>query len=93
MKDFNKENETIVKEMEDKLSIILDKIDNEVNSEYIFLNFEVYNQVKILLEEIDELWRTIINHSDNMKNVYYTLINIEDIIDINIKYYDVESRN
>jgi hypothetical protein len=93
MKDFNYENESIVNEMEDKLSIIMDKIDNEVNSEYIFLNFEVYNQVKILLEEIDELWRTIINHSENMKNVYYTLINIEDIININIKYYDVESRN
>lgn len=85
---YNYANRRAVNRMEEKLTIIMDKIDNETNSEYIFSDYKIYTQVINLLEEIDQIWHTIKNHTRNMDNTYYTLIQIEDLIDINNKYYD-----
>jgi len=86
-KIFNNENKSFVKKMEAKLTIIIDLIDNKTNSDHIFSNYKIYLRVVNLLEKIDKLWHRLKNHSDNMEYTYFTLINIEDIIGVNKKYY------
>jgi len=91
--EFNDKNKSIVKEMDVKLAFIMDKIDNDINSDYIFSDYKIYVQVINLLEEIDQLWHTIKNQSENMDNVYFTLIQIEDLININIRHFDNTTYN
>lgn len=86
--EFNNANRLIVIKMESKLDKVLDKIKYKTNPDKIFIDEETYTQVTTLLEDIDKLWDTIKNHSDNMKTVYYTLIQIEDLININTKNFE-----
>ncbi len=79
--------------MESKLDKILEMIHDKTNPDKIFIDEETYTQVIIHIEGIDKLWHTIKNHSENMKYVYDTLIQIEDLININIRHFDNKTFN
>lgn len=92
-KIFNDENKSTVKRMERKFSIIMDIIDNKSNSNYIFNNEKLYLKTIKLLDEIDQLYHSIKHYSENMENNSRTLIEIEDIINMNIRHYDIKTYN
>jgi len=89
---YNDKNESTVNEMVEKMTFIIDKT-GESNSEEIFPNYRVYVQVINSMNEIEELWRSIEKHSDNMDYMHLILTELQDTINLNIKYYDRSSYN
>jgi hypothetical protein len=78
-----------IDEMDKKLSLVLDLLDQECNGDGIILNYVKYLQFLALLEDIVQLWDTVNIENDTTEKVYISLIIInEDFFKINKKYYD-----
>lgn len=78
-----------IDEMDNKLSLILDIIDQEGNQDGIIINHNKYLEILCLLDDIVELWKHIKIKTEITEKIYISLVIInEDIIKINKKYYD-----
>lgn len=92
MENLNNNDEKIIEVIQEKLNTVLDKMEYDVNSDFIFYNERIYFQVKYLLNEIDELWGKIKTHSDITYKIYLTLnTEVEEIFEANKKYYEDRS--
>ena len=91
MKEIIKKEKIMIKAMKDKLSIIMDKINNETNSKGVFNDKQVFLLVFKLDDEINDLWNSITHQTEDMAIICYTTITIVDeIIQINKKHYGYE---
>jgi hypothetical protein len=77
-----------IEEINKKLNVISALVKNEANSEMIFLDTEILVIVIDILKIIYDLVENISNLPEDMMNIHKKVIDIEDIIKINIKYYD-----
>ncbi len=88
MKKFNNNDKENIKEMNQKLNFMIDLVKKETNSELIFCNKETFLNFINLLKEIYDLWDNILNHTDDLLEIHGTLIEVEDVVEINKKHYD-----
>jgi hypothetical protein len=88
MKRFSNNDEKNIKEINKKINVIGDLVNSEVNSDLIFLDLEILVIVIDLLKEIYVLLENISNITEDMMSIHNAVIDIEDIVKTNIKYYD-----
>jgi len=80
-----------IDEMDKKLSLVLDLLDQECNGDGIIVNHAKYLKFLALLDEIVRLWDNVCIKNDTTEKIYISLVIInEDFIEINKKYYDEE---
>lgn len=94
MEEFEAQQQEMIKDMENKLSLVLDLLDQKCNSDGIIIDYVKYLQLLALLDEIVKLLGDINVINESTEEIYHTLFFInKDIIEINKKYYDGESYN
>ena len=80
-----------IDEMDKKLTLVLDLLDQECNGDGIIFNHVKYLQFLALVEDIVKLWDTVNIENDTTEKIYISLVIInEDFLKINKKYYDEE---
>ena len=89
-KEINKRH---VIEMNDRLQYIVSLINNNTDSDIIFQDFELYSEVLMILEEIEDFWILYINNSKDLEKIFHSYIDIFDVIKKNKKHYDSNSEN
>ncbi len=86
MKTYN--DEMIKKEIDEKLIFIADEINHKTTSQLIFGSKKILKHVTRLLEEIYYLYDNILSYNKGLINIHNALIFIEEVVEINNKYYD-----
>lgn len=87
MKNVVNNDKKIMKEMDQKLNIMIDLVHKEANSELIFYNKEGFLNFINLLKEVYDLWDDISNHTDDLLEIHRTLLETQEIVEINEKHY------
>ena len=87
MKEVAKNDKKIKKVINEKLDTMFDLVKNKANSDLIFVDEEIFSNFVNLLKEIYDLYDTIVNYTDDFLQIHGSLMDIEDLVEINIKYY------
>jgi hypothetical protein len=91
MKDFKLQESETINEMDKKLILILDIIDNECSADGIIYHHEKFKDLLKLEKEIVKMYGTVVNQNEIIYNIHINLITIiEDVININNKHYNEE---
>jgi hypothetical protein len=94
MEEFEAQQQEIIKDMENKLLLILDHLDKECNQDGIIIDPIKYLQLLELNDENLKLLEDLNIITESTKEIYQTLFFINrDIIEINKKHYDGEPCN
>lgn len=94
MEEFEMEQQEKIKDLENKLFMILGHLDKECNQDGIIIDPIKYLQLLELLDEILKLFEDINIINESTEEINHTLFFInKDIIEINKKYYDGEPCN
>jgi len=92
MKEFKSQESETINEMNKKLTLILDIIDSECSSDGIIYHHEKFKNLLKLEKEIVKMFGTVVNLNEIIYNIHINLITIiDDVININKKYYDEET--
>lgn len=86
MKTYN--DELIKKEIDEKLIFITYEINHKTTSKLIFGSKQILKHVICQLKEVYDLYDNIFSYNKGLVNIHNTLISIEEIVEINNKYYD-----
>lgn len=76
--------------MDNNLRYIISLINFETNPDGIFFNKEIFSHVISLIDKTNQQRKKIIIQSESLDGIDYSLLDIEDVIDLNKKYYNYE---
>ncbi len=81
----------LINELNIKLNLIMDIIEQESSEDGIIYHHEKFIELLNLVKEIEKMFGTVVNHNDLTYNIYINLVTIiEEVIDINNKHYNEE---